>query len=403
MKAHIPTEARFAIELAARLLTGPKKRRYAAEITNTFLDGSARKAEREFGWSRDMVFTGQRELSTGIECIDGYSFRGNKPTEEKCQELEKDIHDLIDPKSQVDPQFKNGFRYTRITAKAVRQALIEIKGYKDEELPTENTIGNILNRLGYCLKRVQKTKPKKKTQETDQIFENVHAVNEAADRGEKTLRISVDTKAKVNIGPFSRGGKSREKETPEGQDHDTEPDAKLVPVGIFVPSSDQLTITFGTSVETSDFIVDCLDSWWNENQGLYSEIKELVINLDCGPHVQSHRTQFIKRIVQFSDKTELSIHLAYYPPYHSKYNPIEHCWGGLERHWNVALLDTVDKAIEWAKTMTWNGVYTVVNLADKTYKHGVSVAKSTMEYFESRLKRSSSLPKWDLIITPACG
>ena len=102
-----------------------------------------------------------------------------------------------------------------------------------------------------------------------------------------------------------------------------------------------LTIAFGTSRETSDFIADCLEQWWQDRCEHYGHIRELVINLDNGPELASGRTQFIKRLVEFADRYHLRIRLVYYPPYHSKYNPIERCWGilalflgdrALERH-----------------------------------------------------------------------
>jgi len=165
------TEAiRFTIDRAARLLTGAKKRKYLAEITSAFFEGNTRQAERELGWGRATIEKGLRELATGIECVDNYSARGNKLTEEKLPHLAQDIRELVDPHSQIDPKFQTRFVYTRITAKAVRQALIEVKGYRDDELPHQNTIGQILNRLGYRLRRVQKTKPQKKIPETDAIL-----------------------------------------------------------------------------------------------------------------------------------------------------------------------------------------------------------------------------------------
>jgi len=88
-----------------------------------------------------------------------------------------------------------------------------------------------------------------------------------------------------------------------------------------------LTIAFGTSRETSDFIADCLEQWWQGRREHYGHIRELVINLDNGPELASGRTQFIKRLVEFADRYNLRIRWVYYPPYHSKYNPIERCWG----------------------------------------------------------------------------
>ena len=399
----ISEEAREIFKKTAKKLSGTTRREYIATITIELLDGNARKAERVFGWGRATVKKGMRELATGIKCIDNYSARGKKKAEEKIPQLVDDIRAITDPKSQADPNFQTPFAYTRITAKAVRQALIDEKGYTDDELPCENTIGNILNRLGYRLKRIQKTKPLKKIPETDAIFENVNKVNRQADESPETLRISIDTKAKVNIGDFSRNGKTREKEPENALDHDFEPYTQLIPSGIFEPTNDVLTIIFATSIETSDFIVDCLERWWEENKERLSHIRELVINLDNGPHVNSHRTQFIKRMTEFADNTGLKIRLVYYPPYHSKYNPIERCWGVLELHWNGTLLSSIGKAIEWARTMMWKGVRPVVHLLDKVYQKGVKLTKEAMKVYEEGIKRLENLPWWDVTIVPTLG
>ena len=399
----ISEEAREIFKKTAKKLSGTTRREYIATITIELLDGNARKAERVFGWGRATVKKGMRELATGIKCIDNYSARGKKKAEEKIPQLVDDIRAITDPKSQADPNFQTPFAYTRITAKAVRQALIDEKGYTDDELPCENTIGNILNRLGYRLKRIQKTKPLKKIPETDAIFENVNKVNRQADESPETLRISIDTKAKVNIGDFSRNGKTREKEPENALDHDFEPDTQLIPSGIFEPTNDVLTIIFATSIETSDFIVDCLERWWEENKERLSHIRELVINLDNGPHVNSHRTQFIKRMTEFADNTGLKIRLVYYPPYHSKYNPIERCWGVLELHWNGTLLSSIGKAIEWARTMMWKGVRPVVHLLDKVYQKGVKLTKEAMKVYEEGIKRLENLPWWDVTIVSTLG
>lgn len=194
------------IKDAASKLTGADRRAFQAQVTLDYLEGSARRAERMFGWSRTTVETGLNELRTGIICVGNFSERGNRRTEEKHPSLEEDIRSLAEPQSQQDPKFQSPFNYTRITAKAMRQALIDEKGWKDEELPCEKTIGNILNRLGYRLRRVQKARPVKKVRETDAIFENVQRENEASDEREDSLRISIDTKDKVKVGDLSRGG-----------------------------------------------------------------------------------------------------------------------------------------------------------------------------------------------------
>ena len=132
-------------------------------------------------------------------------------------------------------------------------------------------------------------------------------------------------------------------------------------------------------------------------------INELVINLDNGPNSSGRRTQFIKRMTEFADKYNIRVRLVYYPPYHSKYNAIERCWGRLEEHWNGEILDSINKAVKWAKTMTWKGIKPIVHIWQKVYENGVKLTPQEMEPYENRIIRSSSLPKWDVIIEPLGG
>jgi hypothetical protein len=139
---------------AAKKMKGAAKRAFMTQITRDYLDGSPRKGERELGWYRKNVEKGLKEQETGIHCVDNYAARGRKKTEEKLANLERDIRDLVEPDSQVDPKFKTPFRYMRVSAREVREALIREKGYRDEQLPCRQTICTILNRMGYRLKKL---------------------------------------------------------------------------------------------------------------------------------------------------------------------------------------------------------------------------------------------------------
>ena len=87
-------------------------------------------------------------------------------------------------------------------------------------------------------------------------------------------------------------------------------------------------------------------------------------------------------------------------PYHSKYNPIERCWGILEAHWSGALLNCRTTTLEWARTMTWNGIHPVVELLDSVYEKGVKIAKKAFQSIEKRLKRNDAIPKYSVRIEP---
>jgi len=227
------TEKKELIQETVKRLKSYEQRGYQAQITLDYFDGNARKAERVMEWGRKALKVGMKEIETGLRCVNRYKNTGRKRTEDKIENLSENIRSLADSQTQADPSMKSGrLTYTRITAKAMREALIKDKGYSSEELPLEPAIGNILNRLGYNLKRVLKAKPVKKIKEVDEIFENVWKVNKESDENPKSLRISIDAKAKLNIGNFSRGGKSRDYEVKKAEDHDMNPMAKLVPYGI---------------------------------------------------------------------------------------------------------------------------------------------------------------------------
>jgi transposase len=207
----------------------------------------------------------------------------------------------------------------------------------------------------------------------------------------------------VKIGDFSRGGLARGREAVRAADHDMHPDAVLAPAGILEVEQRQLNLVFGTSRDTSDFVADCLDLWWTDRRATYPQVRRLQIDLDNGPEIASSRTQFMKRLVKFSDRHQLTLELAYYPPYHSKYNRIERCWGILENHWSGTLLTTIATALAWAKTMTWRGVRPIVHFLDRVYETGIRLTKSAFRPIAARLERSPTLPKWSVIIRPSSG
>ena len=178
------------------------------------------------------------------------------------------------------------------------------------------------------------------------------------------------------------------------------PDAMLAPAGILEVDNHQLNVVFGTSRDTSDFVADCLELWWGQRHAAHPGVRRLLINLDNGPEIGSSRTQFMKRLVEFSDRHQLTLELAYYPPYHSKYNRIERCWGILENHWDGALLTSASTALQWAKTMTWHGVAPIVHLLDRVYQTGVRIVPRLFRSIATRLERSASLPKWSVVIHP---
>jgi hypothetical protein len=194
----------------ARRLTGYQRRLFLAEVTTELCGGSPRLAERRFGWGRDTVEKGLHESHQGMRCLENFAARGRRRSEDKDPQLAADIRAIVEPHTYADPELQSSRRYTNLSAAEVRDALLD-KGHPEAELPSARTLRDILNRMNYRLKRIQKGKPLKKTEETDAIFANVKEVRVQASNDSQTLEISMDTKAKVSVGDYVRGGKNADR------------------------------------------------------------------------------------------------------------------------------------------------------------------------------------------------
>jgi hypothetical protein len=388
------------IRLASSKMQGANRRAFQAEMALKYCRGSARLSETIFGWKRQTVDLGLAEKRGGITCVGAQSaLSGRKPWEECQPEAADALRQLAESYGQQDPTFQSSIAYTRLTAAAALKQLAE-QGFKPEQLPAASTMSEILNRMGYRLRKVVKAKPQKKIPETDAIFKNIEEKDQIAKSVVKVKRLSLDSKATVKIGDYSRGGKTRGDN--QACDHDMGGSEQYIPCGILDEGTGQLYINFGSSFKTSDFIVDTLQQWWETLTLQERQESQLIqIKVDNGPESSGVRTQFLRRMVEWADAISKPIQLLYYPPYHSKYNPIERCWGILELHWNGAMLTERETMLAWAKTMTWKGASPLVSLSQKVYQKGISLSKKVMSVIEKRLERNPLLPKWDILIQPA--
>jgi hypothetical protein len=206
------------------------------------------------------------------------------------------------------------------------------------------------------------------------IFENLSRIHEQAAGDDDVVRLSIDTKDRVKIGDYSRGGTSRVEVN--AYDHDFGDDY-VTPFGIMDVKSKEVEISLSETKVTADFMVDRIEEYWVAH-GYSGSGKSLLLNTDNGSENNSSRTQFIKRMVLFSVAHNTPVTLAYDPPYHSKYNPIERGWGVLEQHWNGSLLDTKETVAQFAKTMTYDKQHPVVKITDKVYELGIKVGEVGM-------------------------
>jgi hypothetical protein len=204
------------LRLGAQRLNGHQRRLFQAQVCLALCDGHPRQAERRFGWGRQTVQKGLHEWQTGVRCQENFQARGSHRSEDRTPQLAVDIRAIVEPHTYADPELKSERRYSNLTAAEVLIALQTTRGYRVEDLPSERTMRDILNRMNYRLKRIQKGKPLRKTKETDTIFANIRAVRQEVKDDPEALEISMDTKAKVKVGEYCRGGKNPDQRRRKG-------------------------------------------------------------------------------------------------------------------------------------------------------------------------------------------
>lgn len=161
------------LRLAASNMTGAKRRAFEAEMALKYCEGNPLQAELTFGWSRRTVALGLAERRSGIICLGAQSaFSGRERWEDRHPDVAASLRQLAESHAQQDPTFRTTLAYTRLTAKAAREAL-RVQGYGEEQVPSPSTMAEVLNRMGFRLRKVLKAKPQKKIAQTDAIFANL--------------------------------------------------------------------------------------------------------------------------------------------------------------------------------------------------------------------------------------
>ena len=322
--------------------------------------------------------------------------RGRKKLIEKYSSLKEDITKVIENYLSTDPRFKTEKQYVNMTVKEIKKQLIETGKYQENSF-SNSSLNNILNSMDYGLKKVQKTKPLKKIEETDAIFDNVNKKKEEGFKDNKMVMISIDTKDKVLLGPFSRNGKNRIQI--EAVDHELTNDC-LMPFGILDLKNNTPYFFNYTSKPTSLDLVDCIEEFFEE-QYLNKDISKLMIFLDNGPDNSGVRTIFLSGLINTAKKYNIQIELVYYPPYHSKYNPVERLWARLEKIWNGFLLETKEVCLSFMKNLTWRNTKSVTKLKEVKYEKGLTINKKEMKMLEDKyITRTDGIKKWSVLITP---
>jgi hypothetical protein len=265
-----------------------------------------------------------------------------------------------------------------------------------------------IRRLLRKLKRGRRTARKKKTMghhpDRNAQFENIARLRREYEAAGDAV-ISIDTKKKELLGNFHRAGTTFTTETVETFDHDfgSAGQGKLIPHGIYDMVHQHAHIHLNTSHDTSAWCCDSVALWWEDaGRTVYPQAQRLRILGDGGGSNSATQYLFKEDLQGLANRLGLAIRVAHYPPYCSKYNPIEHqVFPHITRACQGIIFHTVDIAqqcIERAKTTT--GLRVTVRILDKVYQTGRKYAADFKQ--NMKILFDDHLPKWNYRAVPAC-
>lgn len=328
--------------------------------------------------------------------------RGRKRFDEKYPEIVEQIETICKNFEFVEPRLNDEIIYIDTTAKNVRSELIEKYGYSEEDCPCLNTIRRLFKeRLHYKLRRVKKSLIFKKIEQTGAIFENVNEKKaEVQASSDEVIAYSIDDKATKKIGNIADNGKSWIER--KALDHDTIFEASVKPFGILNMKTKEVSVYCTKYSSTSEYKVRCLEEQIKKDLKVNPNIKKVYLFLDNGPENSSRRKLWMSCLIQLSVKLNLIIELVYYPPYHSKYNLIEHFWGVLQKSWGGLIIDTLNKLIGAINATKWSGINAKGFLIEEPYFKGkqVDIVELNKLIDNHVYYDNDYIKKWSLVITP---
>mgnify|MGYP002625841925 CR=1 FL=1 len=328
--------------------------------------------------------------------------QGRKKFEDNDPKIVGIIDDICRSTEHIDKSMKDEIIYTDVTLKLIKEKLIKEYNYTEKNCPSEKTISRIMKeKLKFKITKVKKDRVFKRIAETDEIFKVVFSkLKELKASLDNVIGISIDDKATKYVGKYSGLGYSWQEK--HALDHDTNPEHIAKPFGIMDIKTKKVHVFCTTSNSTAEFKVDCIEEYLLLKLEENPNITKLMIYLDNGPENSSRRKLWKREIVRLVKKYNITIELIYYPPYHSKYNLIEHYWGVLQRHWSGLIIDDFDKLIGAINSCTWDGINSTGYLRLKQYGKGIIVTKEEIDEIDSKYVNYpiENLKKWYVTVNP---
>jgi hypothetical protein len=399
------------MRLYFRSLPEDHRRRYAGiEALKIGLGGIAYVA-RVLGMSRRTIYAGIRELEVMGEDGGGSPRRpsgdanrvrrrgGGRPKAVQRQvglaEAFEDILEARSAGSPTDPEI----RWTDLKPMQLADELVE-RGYEIGR----NTAAKLLDQAGYRRRSLRKEliTGQVDAQERDQQFRYIDALRRQA-RANGNPVLCVDTKKKELLGHLHRLGQCYSTDTQRVYDHDFRhlANAQLVPHGVYDYFGNAGFMTLGTSRETSAFVCDAIELSWREGiHACYPEATEILLTFDCGGANAARSLRFKEDMIELSDRLGLPLRIAHYPPYTSKWHPIEHrLFSHVERSLRGVIRDCHETALDAVqRTHTKTGLHVTARILDRLYDIGRKCSDTFREIKDNFIRHDAVLGQWNYLV-----
>ena len=363
---------------------------------------SYRKVSKMMGTSTHTLQHGRQELLSGEGPGEGRIRRvgaGRKSELPQHPEWTQAVVQIIEPHTAGLPQDENVVWISL----SVTQIMSELSamGYNISRY----FVRQLLDSLGLRERSFYKDLPMKEVKDRDEQFQRISSIREEAEAVGLPI-ISIDTKKKEMLGNFKREGKALSNGQLMAYDHDfsTFSDGQIVPHGIYDVTRNVGYMTLGISHDTSKFVCDNIARVWLEHlQGQYPNARTLVILCDGGGSNSSSHRIVKQDLMDLANKLGIRLLVVHYPPYCSKFNPIEHrLFPQITRSRNGApLLNLQNAADRAAMTTTKKGLKVLVHINSKTYDIKLPIEESYQKRLVRQVVFAPELGKWNYLVKPA--
>ena len=397
--------------LYCRSLPEDHRRRYAAIEALKIGYGGVAYVARVLGMSRRTIHTGIRELEQmgnddpeNPQRPSGDAGRvrrpggGRAPITEREPLLKSVLQEVLDVHSAGSPTDED-VRWTDLKPLQLAQRLLE-HGIE----VSRNTAADLLDRAGFRRRALCKEliTGQVDPRERDQQFRHIAALRRLARRRGIAV-LSIDTKKKEPLGTLHRPGQCYSTAPQAVFDHDFShlADGRLVPHGVYDVQENVGFLTLGTSRETSAFVCDAIALAWEVLfSAMYPHATEVILLCDCGGANAARSLRFKEDMIDLSRRLGLRVRIAHYPPYTSKWNPIEHrLFSQVERAWSGVMLDSPETALKTVEnTRTQTGLRVTARILDKAYEIGRKCSDTFRDIKDLFIRHDAVLAKWNYVI-----